>query len=244
MTKHVPLSEAELRAGHRKRLRERFLADPEALPDYELLELALGCVYLRRDNKILAKRLLAHFGSIGAVLAASSEELSSVEDCGPAVDSFLCLLREIIARSVQSNVQRKRSVILTDIVEMGRQRLRHCVDEEVWAALLDNQNRLLIFKKIRRGSPNHVILEPRDVVELMMRYHATGVVLMHNHPGGVYTPSPEDKTLTEKIAVALQPLGLFLYDHVIITSEASYSMRHGYCIEESKRDMWNMPERG
>ena len=244
MKKNAPPSEADLRAGHRKRLRERFLADPQALPDYELLELALGCVYLRRDNKILAKRLLEHFGSFGAVIAASSEELSAVEDCGPAVDSFLCLLREIIARSLQSNVQRKRSVHLTDLVEMGRQRLSNCLDEEVWAALLDNQNRLLIFKKIRRGSPNHVELEPRDVVELMVKYHATGVVLMHNHPGGTYTPSLEDKTLTEKLAQILQPLGLSLYDHVIITSEASYSMRHGYCIDVSKRDIWNMPERG
>ena len=242
MKKNTNLSEAELRAGHRKRLRERFLADPQALPDYELLELALGCVYLRRDNKILAKRLLAHFGSFGALLAAPSEELAGVEDCGPAVDSFLCLLREIIARSQQSNVQRKRSVILTDLVEMGRLRLMHCSDEEVWAALLDNQKRLLIFKKIRRGSPNHVALEPRDVVELMMKYHATGVVLMHNHPGGSYMPSPEDKTLTEKIARVLQPLGLYMYDHVIITPEASYSMRHGYCIELSKRDILNMPE--
>ena len=47
-------SDAELRKGHRARLRQRFLADPSALLDYEVLELLLGHIYLRRDNKVLA----------------------------------------------------------------------------------------------------------------------------------------------------------------------------------------------
>ena len=219
-------SESDLRSGHRKRLRERFLADPGALPDYEVLELALGCVYVRRDNKLLAKRLLARFGGFDGLLSARSEELADVEGCGPAVDSFLCLVREIIARASESNVQRKQTVTLPDLVEMGRQRLKHCADEEVWAALLDKQNRLLMFKKIRHGSPDHVALEPFEVVELMIRDHASSLVLMHNHPGGTYMPSQEDRALTGRIALALQPLGLYLHDHVIITSEAAFSMMH------------------
>ena len=235
MKKDVPLSEAELRSGHRKRLSERFLAEPSALPDYELLELALGCVYLRRDNKILAKRLLGRFGSFDALLCASAEELAQVEGCGPAVDSFLALLREIIARSSQSTVQKKSPVTLSDLIEVGRRRLAHCVDEEVWAALLDKQNRLLMFKKIRQGSLNHVALEPLEVVELMVRNHASSLVLMHNHPGGAYQPSQEDRVLTERIALALRHLGLFLHDHVIITSEASFSMMQDRRIELPKR---------
>ncbi len=179
-------SEAELRSGHRKRLRERFLTDPGTLPDYEVLELALGNVYMRRDNKMLAKRLLARFGNFAGLLSATPEELARVEGCGPAVDSFFSLLREIIARASQSNVQRKQAVTLPDLVEMGRQRLKHCADEEVWAALLDKQNRLLMFKRIRHGSSDHVALEPFEVVELMIRNHASSLVLMHNHPGGIH----------------------------------------------------------
>lgn len=218
------ISDADLRAGHRKRLRERFLSDPSALPDYELLELALGCVYMRRDNKMLAKRLLARFGSFDGLLSATSEELTGVEGCGPAVDSFLVLLREIIARASQSNVQQKQAITLPDIVEMGRMRLKHCAEEEVWAALLDKQNRLLMFKKIRHGSTDHVSLEPIEVVELMIKSRASSLVLMHNHPGGTYMPSQEDRALTGRIALTLRQLGLFLHDHVIITSDAAFSM--------------------
>ncbi|MBR3880435.1 MAG: hypothetical protein IKJ34_02405, partial [Mailhella sp.] len=148
----APASDADLRAGHRKRLRSRFLAEPSALPDYELLELLLGHVYLRRDNKALAKRLLHHFGSIGAVLSASDEERHLVEGCGEPVDSFCALIREIIARSEQSAVKKKQPVQLHDIISMGVQRLKMSLDEEVWAALLDKQNRLITFTKIRHGS--------------------------------------------------------------------------------------------
>lgn len=242
MNSDTSLSETRLRAGHRKRLRERFLADPAALPDYELVELALGLVYLRRDNKMLAKRLLAEFGSIAGLLSASSDELAGVEGCGQAVDSFLVLLREIIARASQSNVQRKQSVTLADIVDMGRERLRHCTAEEVWAALLDKQNRLLKFKRIRHGSSDHVALEPLEVAELMIRNHASSLVLMHNHPGGTYMPSEEDRALTGRISLALRHLGLFLHDHVIITSDASFSMTQDRRIEMPKRNVRALPE--
>lgn len=238
----VNLTDAELRAGHRKRLRDRFLADPAALPDYELLELALGCVYMRRDNKMLAKRLLAEFGNLSGLLSASSDALARVEGCGPAVDSFLSLLREIIARASQSNVQRKHAVTLPDIVDMGRQRLRHCTEEEVWAALLDKQNRLLIFKKIRHGAVDHVALDPLEIVELMIRNHASSLVLMHNHPGGTYMPSQEDRALTGRIALALRHLGLFLHDHVIVTSDATFSMMQDRCLEVTKRNLRDLPE--
>ncbi len=58
-------------AGHRGRLRARFLkAGPEALPDYEMLELLLFQAISRRDTKPLAKRLLKHFGGYSAVISA------------------------------------------------------------------------------------------------------------------------------------------------------------------------------
>lgn len=124
---------------------------------------------------------------------------------------------------------------LPDLVEMGRLRLGHCSLEEVWIALLDKQNRLIIFKKIRHGSLDHVALEPLEVVELMVRHHACSVVLMHNHPGGAYMPSQEDKALTWRIDMALRQLGLLLHDHVIITSEVSYSMMQDCRIEVLKK---------
>lgn len=222
-SKPVP-SDAELRAGHRQRLRTRFLEDPSAMADSDLLELAMGYVYVRRDNKMEARRLLARFGSLDGVLSAAPEELAEVPGCGPALHPFLTLMREIIARSAQSKVQEKKAVTMPELLMMGRERLKRCLHEEVWAVLLDKQNRLLKFMKIRHGSTDHVALEPRELAELMLRSRANSLVLMHNHPGGSHMPSIEDRQLTGRISTALRALDLYLHDHVIITPEACYSI--------------------
>lgn len=235
LPEHAPSpSDAELRQGHRARLRQRFLADPAALPDYEVLELLLGHVYLRRDNKQLAKRLLHHFGSIAGVLAASDSERRLVEGCGEAVDSFCALMREIIARSAQSAVQRKQALDIADILRMGRERLGLSRDEEVWAVLLDKQNRLLTYSRIRHGSFDRVELEPLELVSLMLRHKASSIVLMHNHPGGSFRPSLADRELTGRIDAALKHLGLHLHDHVIITPEQCFSITLDRCIDQPR----------
>ena len=78
--------------------------------------------------------------------------------------------------------------------------------------------------KIRHGSFDHVALEPRELVELMIQSRASSVVLMHNHPGGSFMPSIEDRQFTGRISLALKALDLHLHDHVIITPEACFSI--------------------
>ena len=65
--------------GHRERLRQRArTAGLNHLPDYELLELFLFRSQPQGDVKPIAKALLARFGSLAAVLAASVEDLMTV----------------------------------------------------------------------------------------------------------------------------------------------------------------------
>ena len=229
-TRSAPESEAKLRAGHRSRLRARFLADPSAMPDHEVLELLLGYVRVRHDNKILAKRLLQRFGSLSGVLSAPDAERGLVPDSGGGVDAFCALIREIIARSAQSAVQEKARVSLTDIATAAASRLRLCSDEEVWAALLDKQSRLLTYIKIRHGSCDHVALEPRELAELMFSHRADSMVLIHNHPSGSHRPSLADRDLTTRIGAALMHLGMHLHDHLIITPEHCFSLKLDRCL--------------
>lgn len=76
--------------GHRDRLRERFVAGgPDALPDYELLELLLFRLIPRVDTKPIAKALIARFGSLAEVLGAPASLLEEVKGIGPAVATDL-----------------------------------------------------------------------------------------------------------------------------------------------------------
>src|SRR5215470_4378831 len=85
---------ASLNAGHRQRLKERFIASgPDGLPDYELLELMLFSAIPRRDTKPTAKRLLERFGSFAEVINAPPDRLREVKGAGDAVITQLKLVR-------------------------------------------------------------------------------------------------------------------------------------------------------
>ncbi len=211
-------------SGHRARLRARVLADPRLAYDYELLELLLGYVFLRKDTKPLAKELLDRFGGIAGLLDAHPTELAATPGAGPSLEAYIKLLREIIARYFEEAVRKKRAVTMEDIGELARCRLAGCPREEVWAALLDNGNRLLSFEKINTGSVNHVLISPREAVELTLARKASGLVLVHNHPGGSVLPSSLDLETTQRLRQVMAAVGLRFLDHLILADGAWYSL--------------------
>ena len=106
-------------AGHRERLRARFLkGGADAMPDYELLELTLFAALPRRDTKPLAKALLARFGSFAEVIAAPRARLLEVQGVGESVVNHLKIVEAAAQRLAKTKV-------------MGRAVLSS------WSALLD-----------------------------------------------------------------------------------------------------------
>ncbi|MBO6905048.1 MAG: hypothetical protein JJ865_08850, partial [Parvibaculum sp.] len=75
-------------AGHRERLRQRFLKAPDALPDYEILELILFRSIPRKDVKPLAKELLKEFGSLSGALSAAPVRLRDFKVPEAAIVDF------------------------------------------------------------------------------------------------------------------------------------------------------------
>lgn len=212
--------------GHRERLRERLRTDGSSLREYELLELLLGTVLLRRDTKPLAKELLQRFGSLRGVLDARESELLGVKGFGPGLLAFWTLLRECMARYGEGPA-REREVLCTpkSVAEMARVRLGSCPHEEVWVALLDNQNRLISWERASRGTVNASVVYPREVLEMALRFKATGIILVHNHPGGNPVPSQPDFEVTRQLSRSALTLGMRLLDHVIVTDEDCYSLK-------------------
>lgn len=217
-------------AGHRARLRRRFLASPRSMPTYEVLELLLAQVLPRVDTKPLARELLDRFGSLPGVLDAHPAERSTVSGVGPALEAHLTLVREIIARYLEGTVKKRKAVTLYDVGQIGRSRLAGCPREEVWAALLDNGNRLLTFEKVCSGSVDQVFISPRDVVELALTHKASAVVLLHNHPGGS-GPSTLDIEATRHLRQAVTAVGIRFVDHLILRDGEIYSLTQDHLLE-------------
>ena len=212
-------------AGHRQRLRKRFLRAPHEAEEYEVLELLLGYGLIRKDTKPLAKELLRRFGSLRGVLDARPDELEQVPDFGPGLSAFWQILRECMSRHAETAV-RQREVLATPeaVAAMARVRLTGCPHEECWVALVDRQNRCLSWERLLRGALDNVPVTPRDVLELALQRKACGVIVVHNHPGGKAQASASDLALTQELARLAPGMGVRFVDHVIVTEEHCLSL--------------------
>ncbi len=214
--------------GHRDRLRKRVLADTQSVESYELLELLLGYVQTRVDTKPLAKDLLARFGSLWGVLNAHPTELDAFSSMGPSSKTFFILLRELVGRYFVEPIKSKKSVSLDDVAMLARCMLDGLPHEEVWAALLDNNNRLLGFEKLSAGFIDSVSCSPRIVAEMAIAKKAKGIILVHNHPGGVEKVSWADAEMTTQMKTVLQYMGIRLVDHLILADGKVISMANNH----------------
>lgn len=219
--------------GHRERLRERVRRDPSAVADYEILELLLGLALVRKDTKLLARDLIARFRNIRGVLDARPDELLSVPGFGPSLASLWRLMRELMARYVASPVMEREVLASPEAVSaMGKQRLGHLANEESWLALVDAQNRLISWERLRHGGISSVSIQPRDVLEAALLHKASGIILVHNHPGGNPSPSRADLEMTVELEKLAPHLGLRFLDHVIVTAGDCYSICQGKLLHD------------
>ncbi|WP_027175635.1 MAG: DNA repair protein RadC [Desulfovibrio aminophilus] len=221
--------------GHRTRLRERLQRDPSALADYELLELFLAQVLPRRDTKPLAKALLERFAGLPGVFAAPEARLLEVDGFGPSLAAHWTLIRELWAR-LSETALRSREVLRgpEEVVRAARARFGRSASEEFWAALLDNKNRVLAWERISRGTVDQTAVYPREVLALALKHQASGLILVHNHPGGDPTPSEPDVRLTARLARAADDLGLRVLDHLIVTEDRHASLQEMGLLEKGR----------
>lgn len=214
-------------ADHRARLRARFHdSGPQALPDYELLELLLFRIIPRQDVKPLARRLLDSFGDLASVLSAPLPRLESVPGAGPAVALELKVVEAVAHRMARARVLRRSVVSSWDqLLDYCHTVMAHREQEQFRVLYLDRKNVLIADEEQGRGTVDHVPVYPREVVKRALELNASALILVHNHPSGDPTPSSADLDMTRQVETAANALGLTLHDHIVIGRERELSFR-------------------
>jgi DNA repair protein RadC len=213
--------------GHRERLRQRFLAGGHAaMPEYELLELVLFNAIARIDVKPLAKRLLAEFGDLNGVVAASEHRLLRVPGTTPQVHLQLRIVEALAHRMARAKVI-QRSVISSwdELMRYCRTVMAYRDTEQFRILFLDRKNVLIADEPQARGTVDHVPVYPREVAKRALELNASALILVHNHPSGDPTPSDADIAMTEQVDQACRAIGVALHDHVIVGKGAEASFR-------------------
>ncbi len=214
--------------GHRKRLRERFLqGGPDALPDYELVELLLFGGVPRVDTKPIARALLARFGSFEDMLAAPPDELRRVKGM---TDGAVVILKAVDAAAVR--LARKRIPSDKPVLSSWSAVLDYCAAamarssvEQFRIIFLDRKNRLIADEVVSRGTVDHAPVYPRQIAKRVLELDASAVILVHNHPSGDPTPSRADIDMTKSIADLLGKMDVRVHDHLVIGKAGHASFR-------------------
>jgi DNA repair protein RadC len=214
-------------SGHRDRLLERFEKNGlSALSDHEKIELLLTYVIRRRDVKPAAKRLLGAFSTINGVLSASAHELMSIGGIGPSSAQLFHLFKEIMEYCLEEKYSRQSIITHRgEVEEYLRFKFGLSREEYVAALFLDSAHHVLAFETLAQGTVNQCAVYPREVVSRALRHHAAYVILAHNHPAGGKTPSEDDWAITRRLLEIGKLLDIPLLDHIIITDEATVSLR-------------------
>src|SRR5271165_606367 len=220
-------AEAPHFAGHRMRLRERFLeAGAAALADYELLELVLFRAIPRRDLKPLTKGLLARFGSFAEVISASRERLKEVKGLSDAAIAELKIIQAAASRLARGQLK-ERHVLSSwaSVLDYCRAVMAYGEREEFRILFLDKRNHLIADERQQVGTVDHTPVYPREVVKRALELSATAVILVHNHPSGDPTPSRADIQMTQAIIEVARPLGIAVHDHLIVGKDGHASLK-------------------
>ena len=215
--------------GHRKRLRERFLKSGlVGFAEHEVVELLLTLAIPRSDVKQPAKALLQRFGSLREVLDAPIAELRSVAGVGEVAAVALQVIRASATLYLQGTSEGAEVLRdpqrLSDFWRMQIGALKH----EVFAvAYLDSAHRLLRngVEMLQKGTIDRAVVYPRSIVEAALKCQAAALILAHNHPNGNVEPSEHDKVLTRAIVLAAETISLRVVDHLIVSSEETFSFR-------------------
>jgi len=170
--------------GHRERLRERFLdGGPDAVTEYELLELILFRAIPRRDVKPLAKALIARFGSFAEVVSAPRPRLREIDGLGDAAIAEIQIVQAAANRLARGEVK-KRTVLSSwsAVLDYCRTTMAFADKEQFRVLFLDKRSQVIADEVQQTGTVDHTPVYPREVIKRALELSATALILVHNHP--------------------------------------------------------------
>ena len=198
-------------------MRQRFVKGGlENFAPHEALELLLFYAIPRRDVNPLAHQLIKRFGSLSAVLTASTEQLQQEIGITENAATLLTLIAPLVQFAEKDMLGEKPFMRnLREARALCRTLFTDAKEERFYVICLDAQGRVTRAVKVFSGTIDEITVYPRKVLETAFRYNAHAVVLMHNHPSGVAEPSAADIETTNILRDALEKVDIRLQDHLI-----------------------------
>jgi DNA repair protein RadC len=216
-----------LHSGHRDRLRKKFLLnDIDNFEDHEILELALFYAIPRKNTNEIAHQLLESFGSISAVFDAPLNMLKEVEGVGESAAIFIKMISGLTRVYMEKKIaDSSKAPTVSEINNRLMMKFIGRTEEAVAIVLLDAKGKITYEGIVNKGTVNAVDIYVRKIIELIVLYQASSIILAHNHPSGFAIPSVDDIESTAKLNKILAGMRVGFLDHIIVADGDYVSLR-------------------
>lgn len=209
-----------------ERPREKLLAKgPQALTDAELMAVLLRTGIPGKSAVDLARQLLAEFGSLSRLLAASQDEFCRHDGLGPGKYVQFQVVLELSRRHLAEKLREGDAMTQPDLVRDYLRARMQDYQHEVFACLyLNNQHRVVAMEELFQGTIDGAAVYPREVVKRCLYNNAAAVIFAHNHPSGLAEPSQADVQITRRLITALATIDVRVLDHMVVGRQQVVSL--------------------
>jgi DNA repair protein RadC len=174
----------------------------------------------------MGTRLLQTFGGLSGLQRATFDEVCNQRGMGNAKASQVKAAIELGNRLRLEAPDEKPAIHSpADAAAQVQYEMAGLTQEHLWVINLDTRNRMLNIEKVYIGSLNSSMVRVGELFRAAIQRNAASIIVVHNHPSGDPTPSPEDIALTKSIVQAGKLLDIDLIDHLVIGQNKYVSMK-------------------
>ena len=213
-------------AGHRERIRQRFLdSGQDGLFEHELLELLLFYARPVVNTNGIAHALNDEFGSLGRVISADKSDLQAVKGVGAGGAAFLRLMHDFGTNYLRSSHNAETLTTLEQLCACFEEQFRDTAAKVCSILCMTSQGELLRTVTIPVSDLINRSISPKEIAALILRSNAASVCIGLSHGDELPIPDNGDFTVTHSFGELLSAIGVSFRDSIIFGGGKSFSMR-------------------
>jgi len=192
----------------------------------ELVGVLIGNGNRHESVEMIALRLLEEVDGVGGLSQIEYSGLKRVKGIGSAGAFRIVAAYELMNRVQKASRKKKQKISdALDVWNLVGSEMRFLQKEEFRVLLLGGRNELLKETTISSGQRDSCVVHSSDVFREALLEKACSLILIHNHPSGDPSPSPEDCAMTRKVVSGGSLIGISVLDHIIIGDDSYCSLR-------------------
>ncbi|NBL65507.1 DNA repair protein RadC [Flavobacterium sp. NST-5] len=200
------------------------LKGKSALSDAELIAILIGSGSRNESAVDLSKRILLSVENLNALGKLSLKQLTEFKGIGEAKAITIIAAMELgRRRRAEETVELKKISSSKAVFEILQPIIGELPHEEFWILYLNNSNKVIYKTQLSKGGITGTVVDIRLIFKIALEQNAVSIIISHNHPSGLLTPSDADINITKKIMEAGKTMDIAVLDHIIVTENSYYS---------------------